>query len=153
MCKSILTVNFHLQEGNGIIRMSQDDSSIGALWRESASTQTRQPGADWQNTHRIYCNVYFWRWSTFVLLILDTYDIIVVNYYYYLKGNDCHLSTHSYLSGAWRFTAVLEPICLISQWLAGCSGRKTWWINRAAGWINEPLHTAAASHQAPSQLS
>lgn len=73
--------------------------------------------------------------------------------HYYLRGNDCHLSTHSYLSGAWRVTAVLEPICLISQWLAGCSGRKTWWINRAAGWINEPPRTAAASHQAPSQPS
>lgn len=43
------------------------------------------------------------------LLILDASDIIVAKYYYYLKGNDCPLSTHSYLSGAWRVTAVLEP--------------------------------------------
>lgn len=46
------------------------------------------------------------------LLILDT---TVARYSDYLKGNDCHLSTHWYLRGAWRVPAALEPICLISQ--------------------------------------
>lgn len=53
------------------------------------------------------------------------------------------LSTYSYLGSAQRFTVVLEPISLISQRLAGCSGKKTRRINRAPERINGLLHSGS----------
>lgn len=42
-----------------------------------------------------------------------------------------------------RFTIVLEPISLIDQRLAGCSGRKTHRINRAPERIDVLLHSGS----------
>lgn len=66
--------------------------------------------------------------------------------------NHNSLSTQSHLDGAQRFTTVLEPISLINRRLAGCCGRKTYWINRAPERINGLLYTAAVSHRAPPEL-
>lgn len=53
------------------------------------------------------------------------------------------LSTFSYLGSAQRFTAVLEPISIISLRLAGCSEKKTWRIDRAPERINGLLHSGS----------
>lgn len=52
-----------------------------------------------------------------------------------------HSHTHSYPGSDQRFTAEPEPISLIGRQLAGCTGRETHWINRAAERINVLLHS------------
>lgn len=53
------------------------------------------------------------------------------------------LSTHSCPGSAQRFTVVPEPISLIGRRLSGCSGRKTYQINRAPERINELLRSGS----------
>lgn len=66
--------------------------------------------------------------------------------------NHHSLSTYWYLGSGQRFTVVLEPIFLIGQWLAGCTGRKTYRINRAPERINGLLHSGSLWLLPPNRL-